>query len=63
MKALPGATVLLLGAFGLTGWGGAADREDERSDLEALQKGFGRLNAAVFWRKYAREVMTLGRGG
>ena len=36
---------------------------NERSDVEALQTGFGRLNAALFYMKYARDVMTLGRGG
>jgi hypothetical protein len=47
----------------LTPWRGAADREDEGADVEALQQGFGRLNAAVLSMKYAREVMTPGKGG
>jgi len=35
---------------------------NEQSEVEALQSGFGRLNAAVFYMKYSRNVMTLGRG-
>ena len=34
---------------------------NEHSDAEALQAGFGRLNAAVFYMKYSRKVMPLGR--
>jgi hypothetical protein len=36
---------------------------NERPDVEALHTGFGRLNAALFYMKYARDVMTLGKGG
>jgi len=36
---------------------------NELTEEEGLQAGFGRLNAAVFYMKYGRMVMTLGRGG
>jgi hypothetical protein len=35
---------------------------NELADDETFQAAFGRLNAAVFYMKYGRRVMTLGRG-
>ncbi len=36
---------------------------NELTENETLHAGFGRLNAAIYYMKYGRMVMTLGRGG